>query len=53
MRVFGSAKEANEFVKTTPIAGPSFELAIADGFTFAGRVVEVPGRPLVGRDHGA
>ena len=36
MRVFGSAEEASKFVKTTPIAGPSFELAIADGFTFAG-----------------
>jgi hypothetical protein len=36
MRIFQSAEAAREFVAGAKIEGPSFELAIAEGFTFAG-----------------
>ena len=36
MRVFHSAEEVLAFLEATSIVGPSFELAIADGFTFGG-----------------
>jgi len=36
MRIFQSAEAAREFVLATRIPGPTFELAIAEGFTFAG-----------------
>jgi len=34
--IFQSAEEARAFVIDTKIDGPVFELAIAEGFTFAG-----------------
>ena len=36
MRIFQSAEAAREFVLGTRIEGPTFELAIAERFTFAG-----------------
>jgi hypothetical protein len=37
MTIFTTAEEAAKHVKASTLSGDHFELAIADGFTFAGR----------------